>query len=109
MPALQIPFGRRSDGRLVEVSQVERGLACDCRCCACGERLLAKKGEVNVQHFAHLSGSDCATGAETTLHLAAKQLVADKRWIQLPGLEVQAIRTDPECGLFDVHRGVWSQ
>ncbi len=101
---LQIPFGQRSDGRLVEVSQVERGLACNCHCPACGERLLAKKGEVNVQHFSHVSGSDCATGAETALHLAAKQLVADKGWLALPSLEVRVSRTDPECGLFEVRR-----
>lgn len=100
MSALQVPFGQRPDGRLVEVSQVERGLACDCRCPACGEQLLAKKGTVNVQHFSHRSGSDCATGAETALHLAAKQLIADKRWVQLPELPVQVTRSDPQCGLF---------
>ena len=100
--SLQIPFGQRSDGRLVEVSQVDRGLACNCHCPACGERLLAKKGELNVQLFSHLPGSDCATGAETAIHLAAKQLVAEKRWLALPPLEVRVMLTDPECGLFAV-------
>lgn len=95
-----IPFGRRPDGRLVEVSQVERGLACNCRCPACGEPLLAKKGEVNVQHFAHLAGSNCATGAETALHLAAKQMVADRLWLRLPELPVQVTRSDRQCGPF---------
>lgn len=101
---LQVPFGRRADGRLVEVAEVERGLACACTCPGCGEPLLAKKGEVNVQHFAHQSGSDCATGAETALHLAAKQLVADKRWLRLPALEVYASRRDPELGLFEARK-----
>jgi hypothetical protein len=84
----------------VEVSQVERGLACNCRCPACGEPLMAKKGEINVQHFAHLAGSDCSSGAETALHLAAKQLVADQLWIRLPELPVKVTRTDRQCGLF---------
>lgn len=95
-----IPFGQRPDGRLVEVSQVERGLACNCRCPACGEPLMAKKGEINVQHFAHLAGSYCSSGAETALHLAAKQLVADQLWIRLPELPVKVTRTDRQCGLF---------
>lgn len=96
----QIPFGRRPDGRLVEVGQVERGLACNCTCPACGEALLAKKGEVVVQHFSHLPGSNCSTGAETALHLAAKQLVADGGWIRLPELVIEASRHDRQCGLF---------
>ena len=104
MTVLQVPFGQRADGRLVEVSQVERGLACACCCPACGERLLAKKGEVNVQHFSHLSGSDCATVAETALHLAAKQLIHDERCLKLPTLEVSVARTDPECGLYHVRK-----
>ncbi len=102
--ALQIPFGLRLDGRLVEVAQVERGLACNCTCPGCGERLLAKKGEKNVQHFAHLPGSECASGAETALHLAAKQLVADKGWIRLPALPVSVGRSDPQCGNFVAHK-----
>lgn len=89
---------------MVDVTQVPRGLACDCRCPGCGDPLLAKKGEVNVQHFAHHSGAECATGAETALHLAAKQLVADSRWIRLPSLEVAVTRDDPECGRFDARK-----
>lgn len=100
MSGAQIPFGRRPDGRLVEVGQVERGLACNCICPGCGERLLAKKGEVKVQHFAHLSGSACATGAETALHLAAKQLIADERWLALPPLRVEVARLDFEFGWY---------
>jgi len=101
---LKLPFGLRPDGRLVDVTQVERGLACACVCPGCGDRLLAKKGEVNVQHFAHHSGGECATGAETALHLAAKQLVEDKRWIRLPSLEVFVRREDPECGTFTARK-----
>jgi hypothetical protein len=88
----------------MEVGQVKRGLACECRCPGCGESLLARKGEVKAQHFAHSSGAECATGAETSLHLAAKQLVKERLWIQLPPVEVTATRDDPQCGLFQAHK-----
>lgn len=99
-----IPFGQRPDGRIVEVSQVERGLACNCSCPACGEPLQAKKGAVIAPHFSHLPGSNCSTGAETALHLAAKQLVADRRWIRLPELPVRVTKPDRQCGLFVAER-----
>lgn len=63
------------NGRLVSISQVGRGLRPDCRCPACGGALIAKKGDVRRHHFAHASGQDCETAAETTLHRLAKQLI----------------------------------
>jgi hypothetical protein len=101
---MQIPFGLGPDGRLVEVREVERGAACNCRCPGCGAPLMAKKGEVNVQHFSHLAGAECATGVETALHMAAKQLIAEKRWLRLPELEVFVSRSDPACGLFTARK-----
>nr|WP_276595229.1 competence protein CoiA family protein [Roseateles albus] len=92
------------DGRLVDVRETPRGIACGCVCPGCGAPLVAKKGEVNVNHFAHLLGADCATGPETSLHMAAKQIVADKLWIQLPGLPIEAVRIDPVFGTFTAHR-----
>lgn len=59
---------------------------------------------MKAQHFAHSSGAECATGAETSLHLAAKQLVKESLWIQLPPVEVTATRDDPQCGLFQAHK-----
>jgi hypothetical protein len=63
------------DGRLVSISQVGRGLRPDCRCPACGGALIAKKGDVRRHHFAHASGQDCETAAESALHRLAKQLI----------------------------------
>jgi hypothetical protein len=34
-PDLLLPYGLAPDGRLVSVAQVERGLACGCRCPRC--------------------------------------------------------------------------
>jgi len=86
-----VPFGLK-DGRLYEPLQVERGLACGCTCPGCGARLVAKhapSGKVRP-HFAHDKDSDCATGRETALHLAAKQLIEDRKTIFFPPLDVVA-------------------
>ena len=41
------------NGKTIDVSDVESGLACNCICSACGHPLQAKKGKKNVHHFAH--------------------------------------------------------
>lgn len=43
----------RKTGRMVDVTMVARGLACDCVCAHCGALLQAKKGRKNRHHFAH--------------------------------------------------------
>lgn len=48
----KIPFGLR-DGRMVEVSEVESGLACRCVCPSCGQPLQARKGPIRTHYFAH--------------------------------------------------------
>ena len=40
-------------------------------------------------HFAHAADSDCATGLETALHLAAKSILETKRAIVLPSVEAK--------------------
>lgn len=34
----------RTTGRMVDITMVERGLACDCICPSCGATLQARKG-----------------------------------------------------------------
>ena len=55
------------DGKVIHISAVESGLSCGCTCPACGESLVAKKGQKMMHHFAHKSGSDCEYGYETSL------------------------------------------
>jgi len=90
---LQVPFGVR-DGRLYEPLEVERGKACGCTCPGCGAALIAKHapaGKVSP-HFAHASGQGCSTGLESALHLAAKQLIADRKELYLPKLESHVVK-----------------
>lgn len=85
---LKLPFGMR-DGRLVHISEVERGLKCGCLCPSCSHQLVARKGEQVVHHFAHHKGEDCQKSVETALHLAAKQVLEEEKRIRVPEVVVR--------------------
>lgn len=89
-------FALDKDGRVRSVDEVDRGLACECVCPACGERVLARQGEVREWHFAHASGADCAAGAESALHLAAKQVLLESGGMVLPAISVSESMTLPD-------------
>lgn len=76
------------EGSLVSISEVERGLACNCICPACGEKLVAKKGVKRAHHFAHRSGGTCAFGYETSLHLLAKDILSNAKKMTIPAVFV---------------------
>lgn len=80
---LKLPFGLKEE-KLVEISQVERGLACNCFCPSCGEKLIARKGESKIDHFAHYQTKECAYGLETALHMAAKEILNRHKVITIP-------------------------
>lgn len=62
-----------SQNNFVYVDNVAKGLACNCYCPACKERLVAKNGGTKrIHHFAHASGVDCEGAYETMLHQLAK-------------------------------------
>lgn len=64
---------------------LHRGLRCRCVCAYCNARLVARLGDERRWHFAHAPGSEeCGYGAETGLHLAAKQMIVDECVITLP-------------------------
>lgn len=72
-------------GALVDIRQVESGMRCGCICPQCRRRLVARKGPRNRHHFSHHPKDQriclCSGGAETGLHIAAKQIIA--RWPSL--------------------------
>ena len=88
----QVPFGLR-DGRMVSTQDVPSGQACGCVCPGCLAPLIAKKGETNVHHFSHV-GQACGSGAETAIHLMAKQILAQERNIKLPAMVVELSAVD---------------
>ncbi len=81
---LLVPFGLKDD-RLFEPNQVPNGKACGCVCPACKKPLLAKQN-AKTPHFAHSQDDNCARGFETAVHLAVKQIIAEKLEIRLPEL-----------------------
>jgi hypothetical protein len=72
-------------GALVDIRQVESGMRCGCICPQCRRRQVARKGPRNRHHFSHHPKDQriylCSGGAETGLHIAAKQIIA--RWPSL--------------------------
>ena len=73
--------------RLVNIKQVEKGLACNCICFECSEPVVAKKGEKNEHHFAHSSNKEsCHINPESILHKFAKQVIMEAKAVVLPPL-----------------------
>lgn len=67
-----------STDNFVHIDEVSNGLACDCYCPSCRERLVARNGGVKrIHHFAHASGVDCESAYETMLHQLAKLRVQE--------------------------------
>jgi hypothetical protein len=81
------------DGALTHVSLVPSGLSCGCRCPACDAPLVAKKGTKKLHHFAHAKDADCASSVETALHLAAKEILDQRKQIALPAVEAKLYST----------------
>lgn len=90
------------DGVVVSIDDVERGLNCGCACPACGERLVARKGTKMMHHFAHHAGNNCEYGYESSLHLAAKEILSTAKSMMLPPVCVHfpaSYKSDePICG-----------
>ena len=82
----------RDTGLMVDVTMVRRGLPCNCVCPECGTTLIAKKGSKYRHHFAHYRAGAivdaCPTGQESALHRAARQMIAQWGFIDLPELHV---------------------
>lgn len=76
------------DGSIVNISEVESGLKSGCICPACSEQLVAKKGKKMKHHFAHYSGKTCSYGYESSLHLAAKDILSKAKKMTIPAVYV---------------------
>jgi hypothetical protein len=83
---LKLPFGMKN-GKLVQVSEIESGLKCNCNCPACNHPLVARKGNKTIHHFAHHKRSDCQYSLETSLHIASKNIIESSGYIILPKLK----------------------
>lgn len=89
-------FAMDKDDRIRSVDEVARGLGCECVCPTCGDKVIARQGEVREWHFAHVSVSDCEHAAEGALHRAAKQLLVESGGMTIPEARVPANVTLPD-------------
>ena len=76
------------DGMITSIKDVQSGLKCGCVCPACGAQLVARKGMKKMHHFAHYSGENCEYGYETSLHLAAKDILSKAKKMTIPAVYV---------------------
>ena len=79
-----IQYALNKNDELVYIDDVPNGNNCECHCTFCKEPLNARNGgSINIHHFAHLSGTDCKNAFERTVHLLAKQIIAEEQRIPL--------------------------
>jgi len=82
------------EGIVKHVSEVPNGLNCGVFCIKCGDKLIAKKGQKRIEHFAHYSIENCNGATETALHKMAKQIIQSKGYINLPIVKLRIGQQD---------------
>jgi len=101
-PGDSIPFAlSEADQLLYEPRAVPLGKNCGCVCPGCRQTVYAKHcmSGKRAPHFHHAPGSNCATGYETALHLAAKQLIEARAVLAFPEL-VASLKIVDDTGHF---------
>lgn len=82
---LLIPFALSNlYGHLVEPSDASLQKSDAYFCESCKNEVILKRGARKRAHFAHDTNVSCATGLETSIHRAAKQLIEHERKLWLP-------------------------
>ncbi|HAU1990130.1 competence protein CoiA family protein [Legionella pneumophila] len=86
MKAIQIklPFGLNENNIIVHIADVERDNNSKYICPSCRSPLIAVKGNIKEHHFRHETIKECAGGLESAIHLAAKQIIMERKKITLP-------------------------
>lgn len=85
-------FGQQGN-RYLHISEVASGAACNCVCPICGKKLIAKKGNLRIHHFAHTDDSESsrighASALQTQLHIMAKDIIAASSEFVIPEVYV---------------------
>lgn len=84
---LVFSWAQHVDGGMVYVDDVPKGLACNCICPHCKERLLARHGTERAHHFAHFSKNRQAKLEicyMVILYKLAEQIILKKKRIHAP-------------------------
>lgn len=86
----KIPFGLKN-GIMVDVEEVDSGVACGCVCPVCLTSLEARKGSIRTHYFAHSKSVipvNCVSAFESSIHLMAKQILCEEKWLKLPKFSI---------------------
>ena len=75
------------NGNLISINEVESGLKCDCFCPVCNSQLVARKGKIKVHHFAHYNSNECESYGESMLHLLAKKIIEENKYLLVPDFD----------------------
>lgn len=81
---IKLPFGLNENNVIVHITNVESGKNCNCICPSCSSPLIAAKGKKNQHHFKHTTTIECEGGLESAIHMAAKQIIKERKQIKLP-------------------------
>ncbi|MFO3166333.1 competence protein CoiA family protein [Legionella pneumophila serogroup 1] len=81
---IKLPFGLNENNVIVHIANVESGKSCNCICPSCSSPLIAAKGTKNQHHFKHATTIECEGGLEGAIHMAAKQIIKERKQITLP-------------------------
>lgn len=77
------------NGNIRHISEVDSGLKCNCICPSCNSKLVARKGDKKIHHFAHYDAEECKYGYETSLHLGAKTILSNSISVEVPDLYLE--------------------
>jgi len=81
---IKLPFGLNENNIIVHIADIESGDKCNLVCPSCKSPLIAVKGNKKQHHFRHKNFRECKGGLESAIHLAAKQMIMEKKQITLP-------------------------
>lgn len=90
-----ISFAKRPDGSAAAIKDVPRGRACNCVCFACDMPMIARQGDLKKWSFAHAARTQavCEWAAETALHYAMKEIIAEEKRMFVPQFDLTVKRT----------------
>src|SRR3990167_2303419 len=92
---IKLPFGLNEKGVLIHIDDAENGKKCNLVCSSCKSSLVAvNKGRQKQHHFRHDVVIECEGGLESAIHLAAKQMIMEKKRIKLSEYIVSESETD---------------
>lgn len=80
----------KTTGKIVGIDSVNsRGLDCNCKCAACNGDFIARKGEHNRHHFAHVSNYECVYANEIAIYLLVQKLLDHEQKFKFPSVTVR--------------------